>query len=163
MFNWTEEAEDTLRRLDAEGVSFSQIGGVLGVSRNAAIGKARRIGCPLRLPTESRADKKPRMRRRNQKTTMRLTNHGNRFDMVEVNKIEAIDLPPEISPVAVALLDLESHHCRWPVTGDATHATLFCGAKKIDGCPYCARHARIAYQPHRDHRPYYVPKRATAA
>jgi hypothetical protein len=51
--------------------------------------------------------------------------------------------------VPVALLELKSHHCRWPI-GDPV---LFCGADKMDGSSYCRHHhgvgtqARVTNQP----------------
>lgn len=45
---WNSERDDTLRALWAEGLSAKQIGDQMGVSRNAIIGRARRIGCSAR-------------------------------------------------------------------------------------------------------------------
>lgn len=43
-FKWTPEAEEQLRALVGKGLSASQAGEVMGVSRNTMIGKARRMG-----------------------------------------------------------------------------------------------------------------------
>ena len=45
---WTDERLDELKKLWAEGLSISQIGEALGVSRNAIAGKAHRIQLPKR-------------------------------------------------------------------------------------------------------------------
>ena len=45
---WTEERLETLKILWNEGLSISQIGQKLGVTRNAVAGKAHRIGLPKR-------------------------------------------------------------------------------------------------------------------
>ena len=45
---WTDERLDELKKLWAEGLSISQIGEALGVSRNAIAGKAHRMGLPKR-------------------------------------------------------------------------------------------------------------------
>ena len=45
---WTDERLGELKKLWAEGLSISQIGEALGVSRNAIAGKAHRMGLPKR-------------------------------------------------------------------------------------------------------------------
>mgnify|MGYP001462244104 CR=1 FL=1 len=45
---WTEERLEELKKLWAQGLSISQIGEALGVSRNAIAGKAHRMGLPKR-------------------------------------------------------------------------------------------------------------------
>lgn len=48
----------------------------------------------------------------------------------------------------VRTVDLESHHCRWPV-GDPQEWDTFrhCGEAKEPGIPYCAKCAAVAYRP----------------
>jgi hypothetical protein len=43
----------------------------------------------------------------------------------------------------VLLVDLESHHCRWPVS--EPRDMLFCGRPKQDGSSYCPYHTAKAY------------------
>ena len=45
---WNEDRLVMLRELWAEGVSVTQIGRALGVTRNAVVGKAQRLGLPRR-------------------------------------------------------------------------------------------------------------------
>ncbi|MBV6632682.1 MAG: global cell cycle regulator GcrA-like protein [Alphaproteobacteria bacterium] len=45
---WTDERVDVLRQLWDEGKTASQIASVLGITRNAVIGKAHRIGVSRR-------------------------------------------------------------------------------------------------------------------
>lgn len=45
---WSEEANATLRRLWAEGATTSQIGRVVGRTKNAVIGRVRRLGLEQR-------------------------------------------------------------------------------------------------------------------
>jgi GcrA cell cycle regulator len=69
-----------------------------------------------------------------------------RFEVVEI-----VDLPAEESAVAVGLMKLNAHTCRWPL-GDPRDldAMRFCGAEPFSrpgrDYPYCARHCRMAYQ-----------------
>jgi hypothetical protein len=46
-FDWTAEAVATLRRIAAEGGSFSEAAEALGVTRSAIAGKANREGIPF--------------------------------------------------------------------------------------------------------------------
>jgi hypothetical protein len=40
--------------------------------------------------------------------------------------------------------DLKSRDCRWPAEAQ-NGEMLFCGEPTLNGCPYCAVHADIAY------------------
>lgn len=43
------------------------------------------------------------------------------------------------------ILDLEDHHCRWPI--DKPQGGFeFCGGEKVPGLSYCSHHSRRAYQ-----------------
>ena len=46
----------------------------------------------------------------------------------------------------VKLAELKISDCRWPVA-EADGEILFCGEPAENGCPYCAAHTAIAYQP----------------
>ena len=46
--SWTQDRVDTLTKLWAEGLSASEIGRRMEVSKNAVIGKAHRLGLPSR-------------------------------------------------------------------------------------------------------------------
>ena len=54
------------------------------------------------------------------------------------------------------LLELTEQTCRWPVGDPGSGDFFFCGGNAVVGLPYCAYHARVAYQPpaaRRDKRP----------
>jgi GcrA cell cycle regulator len=53
----------------------------------------------------------------------------------------------------VTIMDLRESSCRWPM-GDPSQAEFrFCGARTAIGAgPYCAVHARLAFQPTHDRR-----------
>ena len=52
---WTEEQIDQLKELWGEGLSTSEIGRKLGVTKNAVVGKAHRLGLPPRPSPIKRA------------------------------------------------------------------------------------------------------------
>lgn len=54
---WPEEREMKLKACAATGMSASEIGKVLGVTRNAVIGKARRCGIKLNPPNRDHLNK----------------------------------------------------------------------------------------------------------
>jgi hypothetical protein len=48
-------------------------------------------------------------------------------------------------PQRVSLVNLGRKSCRWP-SGDPHESDFgFCGKPKLDGAPYCAEHAALAY------------------
>lgn len=157
---WTDEQESELRQRWAAGESARQIAAATGMSRNAILGKIHRLGLSVRVNRKpvhrvEHADKGRRRkaaRAREQKIAARanqspITNVilARARAMGELPACEAVELPQEtISRPPVELLDLEPHHCRWPIDQDGT--TMFCGADKHTGA-YCARHALLAYRP----------------
>lgn len=48
MRSWPAEKTAKLKRLHGEGLTFSQIAKRMGKTRNACIGKANRLGLPIR-------------------------------------------------------------------------------------------------------------------
>ncbi|MDA1311423.1 MAG: global cell cycle regulator GcrA-like protein [Proteobacteria bacterium] len=61
---WTEERLGNLTRLWAEGLSITQIGLAIGLSRNAVVGKVHRMGLPKRQSPIVRSDKPVEPKRR---------------------------------------------------------------------------------------------------
>jgi GcrA cell cycle regulator len=115
---WTTERIALLKnRIDA-GLSCGQIAREIGVSRNAVIGKANRLGLSrFKSATAGGPERTgaPRPRFATQHRTL--------------------------------LSELQQWHCRWPI-GDPTAEDFgFCGNKPVDGLPYCPAHARMAYRP----------------
>jgi hypothetical protein len=41
--------------------------------------------------------------------------------------------------------ELKPSDCRWPCEAGSTGEMLFCGDPALEGCPYCASHAALAY------------------
>jgi GcrA cell cycle regulator len=154
---WTREIDARLEALWLGGVSASQISGELwrefriAVSRSAVIGRLsrKRITRPALTPSaraQSAKAARPQLRRRK---IVRLTNHGNRFDRVEVNapndwKDDAADLSIPFEQRR-GILDLTAGDCRWPVGDPAKPGFFFCGGAALEGSPYCPCHARRAF------------------
>jgi GcrA cell cycle regulator len=115
---WTEERVSELKKLWAEGHSASQIAKKLGaVTRNAVIGKVHRLGLSGPAHTQITA--------------------------AEAN-VEPQRLP---NGDMVTVLTVKDSMCKWPI-GDPADANFgFCGHGTAEGSPYCAEHARVAFQP----------------
>ena len=121
-----------LKELWDKGLSASQIAAELaeGVTRNAVIGKAHRMGLssrPSPVKSDRRKAKKPAKSRTEKKK--------------ETDK--------------VSLLDLTERMCKWPIGHPGDEDFHFCGKPSQPGMPYCAAHCAEAYQaqtPRRERR-----------
>ena len=129
---WTDDRIEKLKTLWDKGLSASQIATELGegVTRNAVIGKAHRLGLKSR-PSPVKTDKsKPKAPKK------------------------AAPVPD--SKGRISLLDLTDRMCNWPIGHPGDADFHFCGKSSEPGMPYCAPHCAEAYQaqpPRRDRRP----------
>jgi len=151
---WTDERVATVKRLWADGLSASQIAQRIGgVSRNAVIGKVHRMGLPPRCSNKKgRPARQPRPRKRKQFAPVsRLTGFRSAENSQVARKpdgppLEIVGLPPPRNDVAqVTMEGLKDHHCRWPVGDPRKPGFGYCGCDKMQGGPYCAEHAAIAF------------------
>lgn len=180
--NWSDEIIASLKRLWAKGLSASEIAAELGITRNAVIGKVHRLGLSGRqrsLPVQEhslagasvtpqpkpRANKPVKTSSRSgvhvaapRPTVTRVTNHGNRFDRVEVFAPKPVRIMASVDDLNIpaeqrcALADLDAARCRWPVGEPNAPGFFFCGAptvtvevvgarfEPIRQLPYCAGH-----------------------
>ena len=121
--SWTEERLEMLKALWKEGLSISQIGERLGVTRNAVAGKAHRLNLRKRQSPIARKPKKA----------------------VEPE-------PPKDLPLRLALRGIEwsRSKCVWPSGDPKTIEFSFCGQAIVPGKPYCPEHCELAYTTSRD-------------
>lgn len=153
--HWTDERIETLKQLWDVGLSGSQIAERLGgLSRNAVIGKANRLGLASRekISLGAGVSKAPKARA--------ATTRKAAPDLKAIAAVKAIiDRPPpqviETLPLPksleLSLLEVKDGDCRWP-TGEKADIT-FCGHNIHEGKPYCAYHCRLAYNPRAAHQP----------
>ena len=153
---WTEERVTELKKLWAEGHSASQIANQLGgVTRNAVIGKVHRLGLSGRATPSRPVKRPPRL--------TRATPQAPRVNTGVVAKAAtptapaaprapsqpAASLKPMRLPNGdfVTVMNVKDTMCKWPI-GDPTDPNFsFCGRSSSDGSPYCADHAKLAFQP----------------
>lgn len=123
---WTEERLEQLKRLWAEGLSISQIGEALGVSRNAIAGKAHRMGLPKRPSPINKS----------------------KAEESDANLVEDLqELPLRLE---LRQLVWSRSKCCWPTGDPKKNGFLFCGKSVVPGKPYCLSHCQEAYTTSRD-------------
>lgn len=161
--SWTDERIELLKKLWSEGLSASTIAAEMGgVTRNAVIGKVHRLGLSGRVKPASAAGHKIKPTRT---PTHPLRSNffirGNTALAVDASAVVALRPVREVRPMEdvvvalserVTIMDLRDQMCRWPLGDPGREEFRFCGAHSQSGCPYCAHHAAIAYQPVIDRR-----------
>lgn len=162
--DWSDDRIAKLKKLFEGGLPFSEIAAQIGgVSRNAVIGKARRLGLvrdeekgPLSaVPLKRTAAPVRTTPFRPQVATQAPPPKKPARDNPALAPDFEVELDPEplpyddIVPMSqrVSLLGLSEANCHWPVGDPESPAFFFCGGKSLTGLPYCAFHSRIAYQP----------------
>jgi GcrA cell cycle regulator len=123
---WTDERLEELKKLWTQGLSISQIGEALGVSRNAIAGKAHRMGLPKRpSPISKPKAEKPKVEQ----------------------VVEEQDLPLRLE---LRQLVWSRSKCCWPTGDPKKNGFVFCGDTVVPGKPYCLPHCKEAYTTSRD-------------
>ena len=136
---WNEERVATLTELWREGLSASQVARRLGgVTRNAVIGKAHRLGLANRDTPSSPALPSTRISPRVGASPKRETRTPFRAPPVSTTILQA--LAAEMSPTAT-LMSLADDGCRWPIGDPARPGFGFCGRTRARGGAYCSEHA----------------------
>lgn len=184
--SWTDERIETLRKMWEGGNTATAIAAFLNdgtwgsITRNAVIGKVRRLGFKQlvrserappkpRPPREPKAPKvrlavEPKKMRKPPKsanrTPQRQTYQVGSRDPLKVEAIKAdrtaygkelLQAFKHVPPDALQLVGRPFGSCAWPVGEPVgTEAQLCCGHRAIDGKSYCERHAAIAYVERRE-------------
>jgi GcrA cell cycle regulator len=151
-YNWPPSAIERLRALVAKGWTYSMIALELGMTRNAVIGKANRLGLCIPRPKPKPARGRIRARKRRLRTKP------------QPQEATVIVMPPPPRPEPVhpehsskgllggpcTIMDLDRHRCRWPLWDHVSRVPFseqfYCGeATAAAGLPYCGEHTRMAY------------------
>lgn len=143
---WDTESEQMLRRLFEAGLSFRDIADKLGVSRNAALGKAYRLGLGEReaaLKGRPRKDDGKERAKRNARKPAKFATVNIGLGIIgKPDAVQAVRVA-DVDPLHIDLLQLTPLSCRYPYGGNGKPIT-FCG--HVTACqPYCAAHAALCY------------------
>lgn len=176
-FAWTDERKDALRRLQAEGHSYSQIAVKLGApTKNCVIGAAHRLGIRRDQTAGARAaagriNGRKGASKVKGKFSFARGGHAPRPDRRALAEGPSPGRSPAAAPDALEsdgmkdlaamqgdpppheriadILKLNEQACRWPL-GTPGHADFaWCGRKRKSGSVYCVQHTARAYRPQR--------------
>ena len=123
MISWTEEVDAALKAALVAGLSRSQIATQLGTTRCAVSGRVFRLGIadllPHRIPrpTRQQPPRAPKTRR----PRLVWSSRG----------VAAVAPAEPVASLMIPILELQSHHCRWPTGVDENGTPCFCGAEKF--------------------------------
>jgi len=155
--NWAEEHTQALREYLAKGLTFSEIAEALNArfntdySRNAAIGRARRLGLsgPTKPERPVRPKRRPKARSKGAKKPRAGVPAGPRSRLQVLKRAAALKLRcVGIAPRHLALIDLEDGDCRYPYGGDEEGQPItFCGHPRREGSSYCTSHFHLTSGP----------------
>jgi len=138
---WDEDRDAQLIKLHGQGLSYSRIGDIMGVTRCAISGRVNRlkarkkIKClELRKPT-IRKDREARVR----PTVQRIEAIRRRAVAPKI-PVEPIPPPRVDDVVRRTMKTLEHDECKFPI-GDPKRPDFgFCGLPQQPGGPYCSGH-----------------------
>ena len=174
--SWTKERMALLKKMWTQGKSAAEIAKKLGqgMTRNAVIGKAHRMGlssgrpasapkvaapAPVKKAVAPAPVAKPQAKAApSMPLKGKLPEKGKTAAPVApvkkgAEKFEAAPLPaPGKKPLSkkeaggISLLEVSDRVCRWPVGDPREDDLYFCGRPSRGGMPYCHDHAVQAYQ-----------------
>lgn len=148
MTSWHPEHIEKLRIHVAEGLTGGQIGTLLGKTRSAIMGMAKRQGLKFGLGRE-----RPKAKRPVKKCVMLPLPQCPSMPYLTPMELPVRTKPKD--PVTLGdytIMQLKDCMCRWPMNDQAPF--MFCGANTDS--VYCPKHYKLSVQPSRprDNRPY---------
>lgn len=139
--DWTTEQIAELTRLWSEGLTTSEIGKRLGISKNAVVGKAHRLHLAARPSPIKRTGARPAVFR----TAVRLPGAPR---PVRVRPASAPGEAPAPRPHREPQRwtgEVSNNICKWPMGHPGDEDFHFCTDKALVGKPYCAEHCAVAF------------------
>lgn len=148
---------ERLKKLVSDPAAYSanDIAGMLGVSRNAVIGKVHRSGLQFKRPStrqmtpgkiRDRRAASERRRARRAGEPRKAIIFGNRF---QPGSLAAEPLPKELPADTIpigqrkTLMELRACHCRFIYGNPRDPSHFYCGDSVVNESSYCAFHWRV--------------------
>jgi GcrA cell cycle regulator len=158
--DWPPAHSEALRGYFARGMSYAAIADAINTkfrtsyTRNAALGRAKRMGLDGPSRPEDRSDSSPvagapglqeiNPRRTRERRVSEFWRFPPVFKATEVKELRTADIVPR----NLSLIDLRGGDCRYPYGGDTDgEAITFCGHPKRLGSSYCAAHFDLIVGP----------------
>lgn len=140
---WTEERVAELMRLWEAGRSASEIGRLLGVSKNSVVGKAHRMKLKAR-PSPIKRGVAPAIRRTAPPPMARPAVQVQPAPK-QIQTRPVAPAPAQRAMGTVARANGKGPNCLWPIGDPGDRDFHFCGAPAVAGKPYCDEHCARAY------------------
>lgn len=136
--DWTPEQIADLMRLWNDGLSTSEIGKRLGITKNAVVGKAHRLHLSARpSPIKRVAMRLPLVKQPLPRPAVAVAPVS--------APVQAAPQPQTTSSAPKRAVEMTPHSCRWPIGHPGDSGFHFCGDSALPGKPYCSTHAAAAY------------------
>ena len=142
---WTEDKVSELRELWDQGLPTSQIGTILGFTKNAVVGKAHRIGLERRPSPIKRSIMKPDRKKARAPLMPNLSVNLKSDEDFKHTKDKKENLIKKKNSENFLLLLNNQIGCEWPIGHPNEIDFHYCGKDRIDGKPYCEEHCSTAY------------------
>ncbi len=152
---WTDWQIDILKTEWPKGkLSSTDIGILVGKSRNSVIGKAHRLKLGNRTPS---GDRRSGLERKERPPRVRVkTIRAPKIEMVIIKKATPPRFYPEAVPLTtkppITIGELKAKTCRAPVGHGADGIVVYCGDFTFADKPYCEGHCAMYYAPPRERR-----------
>lgn len=173
--SWDSSILKKLKALTGKGLSTSEIGKRLGISKNAVVGKLHRLGWNVKAGGASGEETKSKSATKStaSKSASVKKTAAKKVEKVTVKKAAGVggkktatttiktateekkkstgakkgtNVHQRIVQHALEMMDLKPGQCRWPIGDPDSDDFHFCGKQAFSGKPYCYEHCRQAYQ-----------------
>ena len=138
---WDNDNVARLRELWDQGLPTSQIGKLLGFTKNAVVGKAHRIGLERRPSPIRRTAVKPDRKKARSPVMPKLNFESAKEETAQVNKQNS-SLKPFVTNILAPAI---KRGCEWPQGHPDEPEFHFCGKERFEDKPYCLKHCAVAY------------------